>query len=215
MPADDDDKKIIIEAIKNASFKVSNLEKFYNSRGEEIPVKPVLWLCRCGASKNKPFCDGTHKSSGFSDEKTEHRLKDRWRDYSGQKIIVHDNRSLCSHSGVCTRGLSAVFNTAKRPWIHPDGAPANDVAEIVKKCPSGALSYTIDGARYPESESEAAVIISKHGPLNVTGGIEFKDEHGEKPASVARYSLCRCGASKNKPFCDGSHLEVKFRDENN
>lgn len=216
MSDDNSREKTMIEVIKNASFKVSNLENFYNSKGEKIPVKPVLWLCRCGASGNKPYCDGTHKSNGFTDEKSPSRLEDQWKDYRGREITIHDNRSLCSHSGECVRGLSAVFDTQKRPWISPDAAPVDDIIKIIKKCPSGALSYTINGVRQSEFENEPTVRITKHGPLDVTGDIEFRDEHGgSHPASVTRYALCRCGASRNKPFCDGSHLEVKFRDEKN
>jgi len=62
-------KKTTIEVVKDGPLKVTNLESFYNSKGEDIPVKDQLWLCRCGASKNKPFCDGSHVKAGFKDEK--------------------------------------------------------------------------------------------------------------------------------------------------
>ena len=215
MSSQDKDKKTIINTIRDGPLRVSNLDKFYDPKGERIPARPELWLCRCGASKNKPYCNGAHVGIKFSDEKSDDRIADRWKDYRGEKITVHDNRALCSHSGECVRGLPSVFNTEKRPWIYPDGADVKDVVKTVKKCPSGALSYTIDGVRHQEFENKPAITIKKHGPLNVTGGIEFKDEHGEKPASVTRYSLCRCGASKNKPFCDGTHSIVKFRDDGN
>jgi len=208
-------KKTIIEAVKDGPFRVTNLENFYNSKDENIPVRPDLWLCRCGTSKNKPFCDGAHKTIEFSDAKEDDRPENRWKDYRGEKISVHDNRALCSHSGECVRRLKAVFDTKKRPWIYPDGAEVHEVIETVKKCPSGALNYTIDGVRHSEFESEPAVKVAKNGPLDISGGIEFRDEHGEKPVSVTRYSLCRCGASKNKPFCDGSHSQAGFKDEDN
>ena len=88
-----------IRCAKNGPYLVKALEQFSNSYGEEIPAKPTMALCRCGASKNKPFCDGSHDRIGFSDQKRDERLKDQRDTYKGTRLTVYDNR------GICRRGL--------------------------------------------------------------------------------------------------------------
>ncbi|MDK2939951.1 MAG: hypothetical protein PWQ51_2116, partial [Methanolobus sp.] len=78
----------------------------------------------------------------------------------------------------------------------------------------GALSYTINGELHKDYSEEPEISIMKDGPYNVTG-IELNDPDGSVPETQDHYSLCRCGNSKNKPFCDGSHFNVEFRDEKN
>jgi len=122
MSAEEKQKKPVIEAVKNASYKVTNLDNLYDSKGEKIPTKETIWLCRCGVSKNKPYCDGSHNQAGFKDEIDEDRVAYKWKDYTGKGIIVHDNRGLCSHSAECLKNLPEVFDTRKRPWINADEA---------------------------------------------------------------------------------------------
>nr|MBN2276564.1 CDGSH iron-sulfur domain-containing protein [candidate division Zixibacteria bacterium] len=208
-------EKPVIEAVKNASFKVSRLQNLYNSRGEKIPTKETFWLCRCGHSENKPFCDGRHKQVGFSDEKSDDRVAYHWKDYTGKEITVHDNRGLCSHSAECLKNLPAVFDNQRKPWVLPDAATVEKVIETIKKCPSGALGYSVTGEKYVAFGGEPAVHIARNGPLNVTGGIEYKDGDNNLPDTTDHYSLCRCGKSKNKPFCDGTHRIIHFRDDKN
>jgi hypothetical protein len=82
-------------------------------------------------------------------------------------------------------------------------------------CPSGALSYTKDGILYKDQDREAGITISKNGPHRVVGGVELKDSKGSKPESKEHYTLCRCGGSKNKPFCSGQHWYIGFEDDKN
>ena len=82
-------------------------------------------------------------------------------------------------------------------------------------CPSGALSYTKDGVLYKDRDREPAITVSKNGPYYVVGGIESKDPMGSKPESKEHYTLCRCGASTNKPFCNGAHWDINFKDDKN
>ena len=80
-------------------------------------------------------------------------------------------------------------------------------------CPSGALSYTVGGVLYDSKDRSPAIVVTKNGPYRVVGGIALNDPEGSRPQSPEHYTLCRCGASKNKPFCCGEHRDVGFRDD--
>jgi CDGSH-type Zn-finger protein len=169
-------------------------------------------LCRCGGSKNKPFCDGTHSAIGFSDRKLSDGADNRRSRYAGTRVTIFDNRAICSHAGHCTDGLKSVFLHGKEPWIDPDGAAVEEVIATIRKCPSGALSYAINGVEAKDVERPSKVVVTDNGPYAVSGGIELMGVAFGDGASKEHYTLCRCGASKNKPFCDGSHWSVEFRD---
>lgn len=201
---------------------VYNLQNF---KGEPLSTTVGIALCRCGASKNKPFCDGTHNVIGFSsanrtldenDDTKKTAIKDQRRNYPGKEITVHDNRKICSHAAECVNNLSSVFKLGSRPWINPDASKMNDIIDVVRRCPSGALSYSIDGVEYrdPEEQRNPIVTVLKNGPYHITGGIELIGENIQfgEGASKEHYTLCRCGASENKPFCDGAHKSSKFND---
>ncbi len=169
-------------------------------------------LCRCGGSKNKPFCDGSHSAIGFSDRKLSDGGDDKRKSYAGKGITILDNRSLCSHAGYCTDGLKSVFRHHDKPWIDPDGAALREIVETIAQCPSGALGYAIDGVEAEPPRRAPMVTVTDNGPYAITGGIELVGVKFGEGASTEHYTLCRCGASKNKPFCDGSHWDVNFRD---
>lgn len=99
--------------------------------GSECTALRAVALCRCGGSKTKPLCDGTHGTIGFSDARLGGGPADRRQTYVGKCIAIHDNRSLCAHVAHCTEGLPAVFREEGRPWIDADGA---SVEEIVAPC---------------------------------------------------------------------------------
>jgi CDGSH-type Zn-finger protein len=170
-------------------------------------------LCRCGGSKNKPFCDGTHSTNGFSDKKLTDGSANKRVDYRGRGITIHDNRGICSHAGFCTDNLKRVFRLREEPWIDPDGATVEEIIRVVRLCPSGALSYSVDGVEHRDQDRAPMVTATRNGPYAVTGGIELIGQERAEGASLEHYTLCRCGASKNKPFCDGSHWSVGFKDE--
>ncbi len=186
----------------------------YLRRSDGSPCATVrgVALCRCGGSANKPFCDGSHGTNGFSDKNTADPAVNRRTNYRGKRITIHDNRALCAHAGFCTERLAAVFRMGKEPWIDPDAASAEAIVDTVKKCPSGALSYSIDGVEHRDQDREPMVTVTAGGPYAVTGAIELLGVAVGDGASSEHYTLCRCGASKNKPFCDGSHWKVGFRD---
>ena len=189
------------------------VENLRNSKDEKYSNVVGVALCRCGASKNKPFCDGTHGVISFKSERIEKSSDPKKKDYTGQKIIVHDNRAVCCHSKICVKSLSTVFDVNKKPWINTDADNIEKVIETVKKCPSGALSYTIEGKEHKDYDNKFLVTVSKNGPYFVTGGIELLGEPFMDGVSKEHYALCRCGASKIKPFCDGMHAQVEFTDD--
>jgi CDGSH-type Zn-finger protein len=205
-----DKKKPRIQCAKNGPYLVKDLEALKRPDGTRYEVKETTALCRCGGSKNKPFCDGTHKKVGFSDEKAQDRVPDRREDYVGAGITIHDNRGICAHAGFCSEGLPAVFRMKTEPWIDPEGAEVEKVVETVRRCPSGALSYTIDGVEHRDQEREPAIFVVPGGPYAVTGGAELEGVELGEGASSEHFDLCRCGASKNRPFCSGAHWDTKF-----
>ena len=179
--------------------------------GESVETVGSAALCRCGGSKNKPYCDGSHKHNGFSDAREADGSDDRRLSYVGARITIHDNRGICAHAGYCTDNLKSVFRMGEEPWIDPDGASAEAIVDVIKQCPSGALSYSIDGEEFRHPEREAKIRVLKNGPYMVSGVALAEHELGDG-VSEGRYTLCRCGASKNKPFCDGSHWDIGFDD---
>ncbi len=147
--------------------------------------------------------------------KADDSLPMKLKDYQGTEITIHDNRGICCHDGSCVKLLPKVFRRHEKPWINPNGAIVEEIIEVVKKCPSGALSYTIESKRYKNLDTEPMIKVSKNGPLEIKGFILLKDDEKSKPESEEHFCLCRCGGSKNKPFCDGSHHENGFEDEKN
>jgi len=205
-------KRPRIEPLEDGPFKVTGLERFIDADGSELQTSSNMVLCRCGHSSRKPYCDGTHARVGFRSGKLEGRRPDRTRDCHGKDITIHDNRGVCSHAEHCVRDLPQVFDREDRPWIHPDAASPDDIARTIEKCPSGALSYTRDGVLHRDLDREPGIRIDRGGPFEVFGGPELADPDGYRPESPEHYTLCRCGQSKNKPFCDGTHWHVSFDD---
>ncbi len=211
----DNRKKPAVVLTEHTPYMVSDLEEFYNSKGERLQTKKVMSLCRCGQSKKKPFCDGAHNENGLDGKKKPDRVKDRMMTFKGKDITIYDNRGVCSHDRSCVHGLPQVFRMGKRRWIQPDNAGVKEIVNTIEKCPSGALSYSIGQMKCTEINREPAIKIAKNGPLEITGGISLKDDMDSKPLSPEHYTLCRCGGSKNPPFCDGTHRENGFEDEVN
>ena len=122
---------------------------------------------------------------------------------------------ICSHASFCADELEAVFNAEQEPWVNANSATLQAIIDVIKKCPSGALSYSIEGVEHRDQNRPPAITVSKNGPYFVLGGIELKDVTWGKEASKEHYALCRCGKSKNSPFCDGAHRHSNFQDDNN
>jgi CDGSH-type Zn-finger protein len=113
----------------------------------------------------------------------------------------------------CLRSLPAVSNTARRPWILPTGAGADAIATVIAKCPSGALHFTRRDGGAAETPPEHNAIVPMPGAaLYIRGRVQLRSADGSLIVEEIRLALCRCGQSRNKPFCDNSHRGARFDD---
>lgn len=185
---------------------------------ETITTPERYFLCRCGQSANKPFCDGSHVRVGF--DGTETASRDSYAAqaavFDGPAVTMFDAEALCAFARFCDRA-GKVWNLV--PEVAEPAAREALIAQI-GQCPSGRLS-AIDRASGHAIEPEwplSLVLVEdpyekSSGPLFVRGGVEITGSDGVVWEVRNRVALCRCGQSNNKPFCDGAHAQVKFKDE--
>ena len=139
--------------------------------------------------------------------------------YTNGEVTVVWKPDACIHSTVCWKGLIEVFNPGEKPWIKMDGAATEKVIEQVRKCPSGALSYFLN-KEAPEDETPDKVVaesaqimkieVTPNGPYRIKSECLIIHSDGREETRTGTVSLCRCGNSANKPYCDGSHRRVGF-----
>ena len=198
-----------ITPLPDGPLKADGIKALKNARGETIDTGESIYLCRCGASKNKPYCDGSHAAVHFSSQR-QRKTIDSAAEFVGKEITVIDDVGLCAHAGHCVDGAPDTFFTKEKGTrvSHPDASPAATVIAAIRRCPSGALLYKQGGKLKHEYSTDTEVLVEKDGPLRV----QQAKLDGFQPATVDHYTLCRCGASLNKPFCDGMHAKVNFRD---
>ncbi len=179
--------------------------------GELMLSESTVYLCRCGQSSKKPFCDGSHQKSGFTSKRD--ISKELLEDYEGKDITIHFNRSICAGTGTCVESLPSVFLAGERKdWIKPNENSVESIIKTINACPSGALSYSINDSVHIDNREFPKVTILKNGPYSVEGIV---CKHKDTPTNFceSKYTLCRCGMSKNKPYCDYSHAINKWSDE--
>ena len=184
--------------------------------GKAFPLDEKVFLCRCGHSRNAPFCDGSHLKAGMDlTERASHRpLIEGAEQFDGPQQILTDNENYCAFARFCDAG--------ERVWGEV-ALPGKDHAELTQhmtyRCPGGRLQLwrradgtLIEPERAPSINLIEDPAIGASGPIMLLGGIEVIGADGEPYEIRDRQALCRCGRSNNKPFCDGAHAAVKYRD---
>ena len=199
-----------ITPIPNGPLQLESTSPILFKEGKQLEAPETAYLCRCGLSKNKPFCDGEHKKNNFSSScEIEEELL---QEYPGEQITIHFNRSICSGASECVRGLPSVFKSGDGgDWIRPDEDRVENIVAAIKKCPSGALSYSIADRLKVDGRDIAKITIVENGPYEVEA-VEVSDKPTPTNCSSSKMALCRCGHSKNKPFCDYSHAEQGWKE---
>ena len=131
--------------------------------------------------------------------------------YQGRDIDVTFELKRCIHAAECGRRLQEVFDTAKRPWVQPDNATADQVQETIDHCPSGALKYVRhDGGTQEQRPDKNIIVVTDSGEYQLHGDVQLMTMGGETLVEEYRLTLCRCGESNNKPFCDNTHRKARF-----
>lgn len=180
--------------------------------GNKYPTQQKYLLCRCGGSKNPPYCDGTHLHIDFDGSETASNIPflAQAKTFEGEGLILKDADSLCAHAGFCDRAFGI--------WTLVDNSQVPDARDTAIEeagcCPSGRLVvWDKDGKEIePKLKPDVGVVIEDPvegltGALWVRGGIPIESSEGTKYEVRNRVTLCRCGKSSNKPFCDGTHYD--------
>jgi CDGSH-type Zn-finger protein len=185
--------------------------------GESIPHQETYALCRCGASRSKPFCDGTHLKIGFDGTETAGReaYLDQAKVLDGPDFRLTDAESLCAFARFCDPNGQVWGQVAK---THDPEVRATFIRQV-NDCPSGRLvAWNIKSGQAVENSLPVSIGLVEDpqqqcsGPLWLRGGIPVVSADGHAYEVRNRVTLCRCGESKNKPFCDGTHAAIKFQD---
>jgi CDGSH-type Zn-finger protein len=228
-------KEIMIKIIKDGPYRVTGGLPLYEQLivtdetghswklidRREYPKQETYNLCRCGESKNKPFCDGTHKEIGFDGSETDSRKPyiERAKTFEGPELKLTDAHEFCDHSRFCLRA-GGIWNLIKQS----DDPEARQIAiEEAMICPSGRLVlWDKKTGKSFEKDFEPSLVLvhdkqkSCEGPIWVRGGVPIESADGSTYEPRNRVTLCRCGKSENKPYCDGSHWmnsqqKIEFR----
>ena len=134
------------------------------------------------------------------------------KEYSNGEVTIVWEADKCIHSGICVKGLPNVFRPKVRPWVRISGASKEELVNQVKQCPSGALSYYMNNQEDKTAESlETKVEVLENGPLLVYGTLKVTNKDGLAEIKNKTTAFCRCGASENKPYCDGTHVKNDFK----
>ena len=136
--------------------------------------------------------------------------------YENEQIVVKYDPNICEHAAECVKGNAEVFNVKNRPWVNVNGASPDEIKRVIDRCPTGALTYEmkgVDAGDTGKTEAPAMVMtLVPNGPIRVAGKFTVVDDKGEVLAEMEKASLCRCGMSANKPFCDGSHKRENWQE---
>lgn len=137
---------------------------------------------------------------------------DKIKEYSNGELAVIWQPSKCIHAEICVKTLPKVYDPNARPWINAEHATTEELKSQIMKCPSGALSYRMEGEeKLEEEDTETKVDVLENGPLLVHGTLKVTNANGDTETKDKTTAFCRCGASNNKPYCDGSHVKIAFK----
>lgn len=203
----------IIDMREDGPLLAKHLPQLQDRDGSELSPRPLAPLCRCGASANKPYCDGSHRDTGFKTGGPADAAEDRVKVYAGQDVTVHYNPLLCSHAAECVRRGGGAFDPSLRPWINPDRADTKSIRDAVQACPSGALRISDpDGSPHHLNQGMLlSVEVEPNGPYRVRN-VPLASDLWPEGATQTKYVLCRCGKSGNLPLCDGTHSDENWKD---
>ena len=186
-------------------------------QGASFPLRDRARLCRCGQSQDKPYCDGSHKTAGVDLQETASfaPIADAAERIPGDEMVLSDNESLCAYGRFCD-----VEQSVWREVSIPGKDHEELTKSMVRHCPGGRLELwdKANGDSLEEPLAPGLSLIEDpslgglSGPLRATGGIPVVSASGKTYEVRNRQALCRCGASAHKPFCDGSHASVGFKD---
>ncbi|MFY9119612.1 MAG: (4Fe-4S)-binding protein [Syntrophomonadaceae bacterium] len=141
------------------------------------------------------------------------------KEYRTKDIVVHWQPDRCSHSAICLKQLPQVFDLEKKPWVNVEAASPEEIIRTIDNCPSGALKYSLPAGSAVDSDlghgpgskdhqvasSTVNIKVIRNGPLVIDGGFQLSDTDGSVSQQAGKTSLCRCGLSEKRPFCDGTH----------
>jgi len=195
-------KTLAIHVIPDGPIKVQNAEHV-TFCGERLPVDGDVYLCRCGKSSNAPFCDGSH-SAGF-DGSNENPPTKNIHVWEGKTLKTFFNPNTCMHALYCKP-----LRELRERELTGDASAADEIIKVIGTCPSGALTYeaTAQAAAPAQPDLAADVVIMEGGEIRVQRAFEINAEPLER-MMPERLTLCRCGLSKNKPYCDGRHKKAQ------
>lgn len=191
--------RLTLKIIENGPIAVSGYEAIHYC-GEKLEASDTVYLCRCGDSQNPPFCDGSHSKNGFSgdNEQPEQAELVTWE---GVTLRTQFNANVCMHAFYC-KPLKAL----REKELEGDTAAAEKIKQVIATCPSGALSYEVKSdASMPEFEDINHIDIIAGGEIRIQSAFDCDELERQQNQPANRTTLCRCGLSKNKPFCDGGH----------
>ncbi len=136
--------------------------------------------------------------------------KSKVKKYRKEDLTIVWEPKKCIHAAVCVKELPGVYDPNGKPWIKPENATIEQLKSQIDKCPSGALSYELNKETEQTEGMSTKVELMKNGPLLVKGTIEVKSHDGTVETKEKMAAFCRCGATQNKPYCDGSHKGAGF-----
>ncbi len=133
------------------------------------------------------------------------------KEYSNGELTILWKPRKCIHAAVCVKELPKVYKPSEKPWIQIENATTEELKRQVEACPSGALSYVVEGNSSEEAYVETKVEALENGPLLIYGTLHVTNSDGTKEKKNKTTAFCRCGASENKPYCDGAHVKIEFK----